>query len=251
MHIHYNGFDFAPNECNLKDFRIEAQRSPRGFPVTNTVEAHCAGEFCLQPGEDEYDLAVRINTFLAALNDGGDFALRHSDNTNTPYSILNSDPNNISGTQVAAYTAPADYNGEWATGGAFNFVIRAEYSAGTSMILNYQETIEHVGDTGAVIHWGGAGDAFDRDDAVSQLPFWRVRSPLSTQRIFQSGTAVTLGTYLIPPAPILPRPWLLGHRTRIKRTGPRRYPQGVLGYVLHWQYEFVSPQVFPAFPTIR
>ena len=246
MYIHYNGFSFLPSECNLNLYKVEPQRSARGFTVTNVVEAHCSGEFCLQPGQDEYDLAVRINAFLAALVDGGDFALRHTDNTNTPYNIFNSDPNNLSGTQVAAFSAPAKFNGEWATGGAFNFVIRAEYSAATSMILNYQETISHIGDTGAEIRWG-----VDREDAVTQLPFWRAMPPRPTRTIIQEGTATTLGTYLIPPAPILPRPWLLGHRTQISRTGPRRYPQGVLGYMLRWRYEFISPQAFPTFPTVR
>jgi hypothetical protein len=74
LHIHYNGFDFLPSECNLDNYRVESQRSARGFVVTNIVEAHCSGEFCLLPGQHEYDLAIRIQAFLNALNDGGDFS---------------------------------------------------------------------------------------------------------------------------------------------------------------------------------
>ncbi len=245
MYITYNGFDFAPGECNLNLFRLYPRRSERGFRTTNIAEAHCSGEFCLQPGEDEYDLATRVQALVDAIRGSGDFALKHSNGTNTPYQLLNSDPLNLTGVSVTHYEGPASANGEWATGGAFRFVVRAEYSAPESLLLDYTETIEHTGDTGSLIRWG------QREDTQAQEPFWRVAEPSTTQRIIQKGEAVSLGTYLLPTPPILARPYLLGHLTQISRTSPKRYPNGTHSYRTSWQYQFVSPVPVVAFPTIR
>ena len=249
MYVSYNGFNFAPGECNLNLFRLYPRRSARGFTVTNIAEAHCSGEFCLQPGEDEYDLATRIQSLLDSLQNGGDFALKHTDGTETPYQILNSDSLNISGTQITHFEGPASFNGEWATGGAFRFVVRAEYLAAESMILEYEDSFIRLGDTGAEIRW--KYPRLDDDDRAVNEIYWKAAALITPQTVYHVGRIRTLGTYGIPPDPLFSRPFLMGDLTRVHDKTPRLYPNGVEGYERTWSYTYVLPAPLTEVPAIR
>lgn len=242
MEVRIGSYSHAPNECNLVNFTVRPRRSARGFKIATIVEAHCAGEFCAQPGEDEYDIAARVQELYDTLQiDGQDFGLYHSDGSPTPNIMISGDPYNITGNQILHHSTPASHNGEFSTGRAFQYVVRAEFLSPESYILDYQESIEHEGSGGPRIQW---------QEHPYFAPSYVVRAYSSIQKIVQQGYAITLGTWKLPADPILGLPYELQHRRKIRRTTPIRYPQGYEAYRIDWHYEFNTPDVYPVVPVI-
>ena len=243
MYLQYGTYQHAPGEANLIGFQIRPRRSSRGFQLANTVQANVQGEFCLQAGETQYNLSAKIQDLMDALSrDGFDFGLYHDNGTPTPHVMYSGDAFNLTGNQVVYQSFPANHNGEYSTGRDFAYAIQAEYRASESLILEYSETMSHHGNTGPRIHW---------KENKYHPPTFNVSAFSSVQQIVQQGYAVTLGTWLIPPPPILPLPFYIPTSTVITRSTPKRYPQGVEGFRISWSYLYNSPVVVPAFPTIR
>ena len=231
------------NEANLINFTVRPRMSARSFKLANVVEAHVAGQFCLQSGEDEFDLDDKIDALWNALKiDGGDFGLYHSDNSPTPHVMYSNDPLSLTGNQVGNIVFPANHNGEYSTGRDFAYSVKNEFVAAETLLMDYQETIQHIGTTGPRVQW--------YENKYWQ-PFYRVDSLNSLQSVTQSGYAVTIETWLLPPPPIMLPPFELQHLRTIRRTGPRRYPQGFEGYRIDWTYHFQTPTINTDMPTIR
>lgn len=243
MYIEYGSYQHAPGEANLINFSVRPRRSGRQFKVAVAVEAHVAGEIKATAGEDQYDVNTKLEALMTALKfDFQDFGLRHSNGTKTAHYLNNNDDLNITGNQVVHQVFPSNHNGEFSTGRDFAYAVRAEYRASETSLIAYQESIEHIGTTGPRVNWY---------ENRYHAPFYRVDSLNSLQTIIQSGYAITLDAYLLPPDPVMPAPFYLQHLTRIRRTGPARMPQGFEGYHISWSYHFKTPAVFPVLPNQR
>ena len=243
MFIQYGAYAHAPGEANLISFSIRPRRSARSFQLANTVTAQVTGELKLAAGETEYDTNTKIQALDNALSrDGFDFGLYHSDGTPTHHYMQTSDAFNLTGNQVVYRSFPQNHNGEFSTGRDFAYAIQAEYRATESVIMDYAETITHVGTTGPSIRW--------REHKYHD-PTFTVQKFNTKQRIVQSGYAVTLLTWLLPPPPILDIPFYMPDLTVITRRTPKRYPQGFEGHRIEWRYIFDAPEVVPALPRSR
>lgn len=242
MYVKYGTYQHPPGEANVVSFSIRQRQSERGFKLANVVTAHVSGEIVAAPGETQY----HINTKLLALDnalkeDGKDFGLYHDNGTATHHVMYTNDTHNITGNQVIHRNYPHNHNGEWATGAEFSYAVTAQFGAAESLILDYSETITHTGSTDPRVVWR---------EHPHLNPYYIAESRTSLQKIVQSGYAVTLGTYMLPPGPIMAAPYELKHERTITRRGPRRYPQGLEGYRIEWHYVFNTPTVFPAFPSV-
>ena len=243
MYLKYGTYAHAPGEANLLNFTIRPRRSARKQALATVVSAQVSGTLKVESGEDQYDLDDKIANLIQALSkDGQDFGLYHDNGTPTQHFMSSSDIYNMTGNQIVHQTFPSSHNGEYSTGRDFAYAVQAEYQSSSSLIIDYQENITHTGTTGPEISW--------RSNRY-HAPTYRVEKFSTYQTITQSGHAVTLGTYLIPPPPILGVPYYLPHMTEITRSSPRRYPQGFEGFRIQWKYVFRSPVVVPAFPTAR
>lgn len=243
MYVKYGDYQHLPGEANLVSFEVRANRTDRLQKLTHTIEAHVSGVLCDQGG-DEYDIAARVQALQTALlQDDKDFGLYHANGTPTPHIMYTDDDLNLTGNQVVFYNFPASHNGEFSTGREFQYKIRAEYYAATSQMIDYRETITHIGTTGPEVNW---------IKHKYHEPTFRVNHWATTQRVIQSGFAVTVGTWLIPPVPILEPPFELSHMRRITRHSPRRYPkQKYIGYPIEWTYHYEVPETLVLLPTLR
>lgn len=243
MYIKYGSYAHTREQASLMSLTVRPNLTERGFRKSIVAEAHVQGEFITTSTQTQYDITTLIQGLESAFaNDGLDWGLYHDNNTPTPHFLESNHPDSLTGNQVVMKQFPANHGGEYATGREFAYTIRNEYLSAESLILDYQETIQHHGTTGPRVVW---------DEFRVGPPVWRVESAQTVQTIRQSGYAVTLGTYLEPPPPILPPPYEMQHLRTITRITPRRWPQGFTDYTVKWDYVFQSPQVFPAFPTAR
>ena len=243
MYIQYGSYAHAPGEANLINFIARPLRSARGVQEKVVVEAHVSGQVKANPGDDEYDVANKVQAIENAVSrDGRDWGLYHSDGSPTPHILYTNDSFSLTGNQIVHRMFPSSHNGEFSTGRDFSYVVRNTFRATDSNILDYQESIGYIGTTGPKVVW----------KENKYLPaYYEVDSFRSLQTIKQTGYAITNGTYLIPPPPILPPPFELQHLRGIRRTSPRRWSQGVEGFRIEWNYTFNVPQIFGAFPSIR
>lgn len=243
MYIKYGSYAHTREQASLMSLTVRPLLSERGFRKSIIAEATVHGEFIIGAGDDQYDISTLISGLEAAFSvDGQDWGLYHDDNTPTPHFLDSDHPDSLTGNQVVMKSFPANHGGEYATGREFAYTIRNEFMSAESLILEYQETISHQGTAGPRVEW---------TEFRTGPPLYRVQSEQSIQTIRQSGYAVTIGTYLDPPPPILPPPYELQHLRTISRTTPTRFPQGFMGYKIHWDYVYNTPTVAPAFPTTR
>lgn len=242
MYIQYGGYQHKPGEANLINFSVRPTLSPRGFKVTNIATAHVSGDICLTGSQDEKDTTTLVSDLIDALSvDGQDFGLYHDDGTPSPHIMLSDASDSLTGNQIVYYDFPASHNGEFATGRSFQYTVRNEFVSAERLILDYQESIEHVGLGGPIIEWR---DNRYYGPTIEQL------APSSAQYIRQTGHSIGLDNYITPPPPIINFPFEIVHQRRIRRTGPRRYPQGFMGYRTDWSYTFRYPGIYAAFPTV-
>lgn len=245
MQIGYGSYRHPVGWSGLTQFTARVHHSARGFKLLTEVEANVVGDIVLQEGETEYDLTNHIQQLEAAYqNDGYDWGLYHTNGTPTAHFLWSGDPDSLTGNQIVQKSFPDSHGGEYVTGRSFQYRIRNEFLTAETPLLEYSETVEQVGDTGPWVHWHN-GNRFN-------APYVEYQSSSSLQTTVQAGYAITFGAWFDPPAPLLPRPWLLGQFTKIKRHHPVRYPQGYLSYRVDWSYKYITPYDFnTAYPTLR
>jgi hypothetical protein len=243
VYLKWGSYRHEPWEANLLGWVIRPKLSNRGFLISNKVEAHVSGDLVLTSGEDQYDLSTKIQGLMDALDTPfQDFGLYHDNDSPTPHFLESDHVQNVTGNRVIFKRFPSEEgNGEYASGRAFQYVVAAEIQNTESLILEYNEVISHTGTTGPLIQWRNTRNG----------PRWDVIYPSTFQTVVQQGTAVTLGTYLAPPDPILGVPYNMVHQNFIQRRSPKRYPQGVEGYVVSWKYIFHSHTPVVAMPSTR
>ena len=243
MQISIGGYTHPAGEANLTGFWIQPLRSTRKFSTMKVVTAEISGCMCLQYGETQYDLAIRIQALIDALQDGNDLILHHDDATSTPFKMLTNDPLTMTGNQIVDQAWPSQYNGEFSTGKDFSYKVQNTYDAAQSEIIAYEDTIEHIGSCGPRILW---------EEHPYFAPTYSVVSYSSLQTIRHKGHAILMGgIHLAPADPILPPPFEIECLRTISRTTPLRYPKAWSAARTDWTYTYQSPTVFPAIPIPR
>jgi hypothetical protein len=243
MYIKYGSYQHPPEEAGLASWSVQPRISSRGFVLAHNVKAIVQGDLVITSSQNQYDITNKINALNAALDQPfQDFGLYHDNGTPSSHFLENYHPMNLTGNRcIHRQFAAEDSNAEYATGRAFQYVIAAEIQNPESALIEYAESVTHVGDGGPVAHW----------EDTPGGPAWWPEFPSTVQRVVQSGYAVTLGAYLLPPGPILGFPYYMANQTVIKRTTPIRYPQGLEGYRIDWNYTYLTNITIPLFPNIR
>lgn len=242
MQVGYGAYRHPAGWAHLINFSAESRYSPRGFREFVDITAHVQGDICLVAGEDEYDVTTYINDLSAAFDtDGLDFGLYHSNGTPTAHFLLSSDPTSLTGNQVVYKSFPASDGGEYASGREFAYAIRNTFNAAETSLIEYQETVEQSGT-------GAAPLRFDFHNGFA--PTLRKTAPAGVVITRHSGHAISLATWLDPPAPLYSWPIEDESARVVRRTGPRRWPQGFTGYRIDWSYTYLSLAPLPVLPAI-
>lgn len=222
------GADFHDiNEVSLSSMTIREIPSPRGVRMFTLYQLYLRGE--LQGTELELD--AKITQLINRYRDNYlDVGLYHDDGTPTPHVILNSDPQNVSGNHVRYRSWPKDTDGEYATGRTFAIMVEAKFDEGDSGLLNYSETVTYDGDCGPI---------YDAHVTRTGPPKLHLVAQQTAQRIVQSGFALTMDAYYLPPSPLFSGNPMF--RRPIYELGtPQFQGQQHIGYKTRWSYYMLS-----------
>lgn len=231
MFVRYGTFDFFPWEAGLSVF-AEHIRSKRGFKHLQNVRFDIRGEIC---ESDQYDTNARLQQIVNAFSvDGQSCGLVHDDGTRTHHWMPNSyeEPRNLTDVQVFHQRLPETRDGEFVSGRNFELGVSSLYLDPTSEILEYHDTLDRVSNAGPQWRWR-------RDPRWGFYPY--IESPATMQRMFQRGYAIGATRYPLPPAPLYPPPFEDNVARRVKFSGPSRYPNGLTGFRVDWQYTYNLP----------
>jgi len=240
MYFKYGDHQHPDNEVTLASFSIVPKRSSRGFRMSTLFEMHIAGEIL---GSSQSDLTTKINELITAYSDDfKDAGFYQDDDSPTPHVLTSNHPDNLTGNIITYRNWPIGDGAEYATRRTFSIGIQAEFANAYSQFIHYQDTISRTGDCGSIIEWVNlpTGD-----------PTYTVEANKSYQLIRHSGEATALSFYPLAPAPLLDRPFYLGHLSNIQYIGPRRYAQGYREFTTRWQYTYITTSDFPVYPTLR
>lgn len=240
MYFKYGSYQHPDNEVTLAQFQLSNKRNPRGFRTSSVFTIHITGEIL---GSGQSDLTTKIDALIAAYSDDfKDAGFYQDDDTPTPHLLVSNHPNNLTGNVITYRSWPSGDLAEYATKRTFAIGIEAEFRNAYSQFVFYEDNMEMVGDGGSAIRWVAQSNG---------LPILHQDSSSTPQMWIHSGTAVALDAYPLPPPPMFDRPNYLGHLTRIRRKGPRRYAQGFQEYTTEWYYvyQFQTPNFL--LPTAR
>jgi hypothetical protein len=146
----------------------------------------------------------------------------------------------IGGVRVLSLEFPRGDGAEYSTFRTYRVVLEAEYTDASSNLLEYHEALSFDGT-------GGPRRVFL--DVLEGLPQEQIGTQATTSRATQSGRAVGLAGYPIPPSPIWPAAELPDRRRLTLRT-PERSGGQLLRYTVDWHYSFESIIPLAGTPTI-
>lgn len=136
---------------------------------------------------------------------------------------------------------PIGVGAEYATYRTFSATFEAEYPAptGVPLIVEYRQTVSTEGGF-PVIVW---------QPAINGPPRKVQTSPSTTYRATQSGSAIGLLDWPIPPGPIFGVQHLVDNPV-ISRTSPDRVGNGFRNFPVQWSYQFESTTPLQALPGL-
>jgi hypothetical protein len=229
MHVAYGEFQFEPWEAGI-GVSARVNRTPRKFKKSIDVRFDISGELCISGAQNITDrLSEIINAFAV---DGKDIGLYHDDGSPTVHYLQSDHPFNMTGNQVLYTSFPQTEDGEYASGRKFQIAIGAEIIDAEQNLVEYNDSIQLVGNAGPVWAW-------PYNDTWGFQP--EIISPTSMQRIIHTGEAVGMVNYITPPAPFYLPPFEDNTRRTVVWGSPRRTPQGFTEYVTRWQYTYRLP----------
>lgn len=247
MIVKYGNYSFADGECAMVNFSASPKLTPRNVRRSTVVTMHCAGEFCF-PGEvTQGQIKTKIEGAKAALDeDYKDLILLHNDGTTeSPYKLINDDPQNATGNIVVKHSWPSNVPEDYATTKQFEFAVEAEFYNPNVTLLDYSQSIEVIGTAGPVTNWSRLLNGQWQRKIVHLS---------STKMIYQTGYAVGFLSYPAPSPPLLNAFYEHEQHRRIKRTGPSLFWGRPYEYMISWSYVFETPLEFTpanAYPSLR
>lgn len=198
-------------------------------------------------GELQYDTQAELTTKIRELitayeNEYQDFALYQDDGTMTTHAILNSHPDNMTGTRIVSRSWPLGQPAEYATCRTFRIVIEADFASAVDQLLSFSETVQFSGNGGP--RWRMA-------IPFRGLPVPRPVSQFSPQTIIQSGSCIGFQGYPVAAPPSLLPNWLDNDSTVDRLTGPTFQGQQYAYYGREWSYTHIAPTAQNVVPTVR
>lgn len=239
MKFEYGSYQHDDNEAFVV-FRTENQISSRGERLNQRRIAQISG---VLHGTDQDDLEANMAVLRAAYNvDGKDFRVYLNDGTtlSTDHKLINSE--SASGVQVVSGPIWTQGRGgaEHSTFRSYEIVLAAEYVT-NAILESWEEEITQVG-TG--------GERVVYVELATEPPDRQVVNQRTLTFASQSGTAVGVGAYPEPPAPVFAGDEIQVSRT-ISRRSPRKRGRIWTGYRISWSYEFHSPAPLEGLPSIQ
>lgn len=236
----YGTYTHDPGE--ILDFRWEAKPNVtrRGKRDTTLLRATLTGRFLACTWQelaqkqaaliDAYKISDRV------------FGLFHPDGTPSRSYMDPADPDLIAGPYLVDFSFPTGEGAEYVTKRDFQVVLEGIVLSPESQIIEFEETIDHIGTTGPT--WAFQNTLDPSGPEAYQT--W----PWTTQLIIQRGKSVGLEGYYLPGwlsgyptlgAPIIGPTYLqyehMENRFERVKT-PLTLDRGLVYYEAQWQYEY-------------
>lgn len=243
MHFQYGGYRHSDGEVNLS-LTKRTNPNARGFSAYTTWTMQLEGTL-IGVGETSEDLQADIRAQIYALEnayalDGFDAGLYHDDGSPTPHFLDSS--SSLGGVRVAEIEFDKDNgDGQYATGRSYRITLQADFPNPFVTLQQWNETLRIVG-TG--------GPRFVHLETMRGTPQRQLVNQRTIVRATQSGTAVGLRTYPLPPPPIFPAAELADKR-EFSRGSPRNFHGAFIDWPIQWTYQFESAGPLNGTPNRR
>ncbi len=171
--------------------------------------------------------------------DGGDLTFRLADGTVTAHSLLNK--HTMGGVRVTSGpTFSRGEGAEYSTFRSYEITLEADVLAAGRQILSWQEEVRAT----------GSGGPMTKYIPVLRGPWVRqITSETSLVTLVQSGSAVGLQSYPVPPGPLFPIHEEISRRIYSERT-PRLRGGTLWEFPINWSYTMEAPVPFFAHPHV-
>lgn len=234
----YGSFRHEAGQVNLTRMNIAYKHSPRGRRLSRVMTMFLQGEIC---GDSQSSLTTQINQLISAYSvDYQNAGLYLDDGSLSPHQLPNDTPECISGVRVMQRSWPKGGPSEYATARTFSVTLQAEYADFESDLVQWEETLEYIGNCGPRY------EILETYDG----PYSLLTATRTAQRIIQSGSAVGFRGYVLPPGSLFP---LNEHqdRRRVKVGSPKYVGRGFAYYPTAWSYYHTMGSPVEAYPNIR
>lgn len=193
MLFRYGNFSHDDGQINLTRMDIRYKRSPRGKRISRINTLHLQGEICQTT---QALITSKIEELISVYsNDYQNCGLYQDDGTVTPHALTNDSPDCLSGVRVVERSWPKGGPAEYATARTFHITLEAEYLDVEDNLVDWQETLEFRGNTGPRV--------------VVEETYFGPRSYVAalktSQKIIQSGRAIGMSGYVMPPGALFPQ----------------------------------------------
>jgi len=221
-------------------FRTENQVSQRGERLIQRRIAQITG---VLHGTDQDDLESNMAAMRSAYNtDGKDFLVYLNDGTtlSTDHRLINSE--SASGVQVLSGPTWTQGRGgaEHSTFRSYEITLAADFLT-NAVLESWDEDITAVGTGGQRVVYV---------ELATEAPDKQVVNQKTLTFATQSGSAVGVGAYPEPPAPVFASDEIQVSRT-VGRRSPRKRGRIWTGYRVSWSYQFHSPVPLEGLPSIQ
>ncbi len=234
-YLQWGGYRHPDWEMNLASYTKRARLSPRGRIISYIYTMRLEGEIL---ADGVTPITTRMNQIAAAYIVQNQDAKFYVDGVLTPNQLLNG--GSVTGNKVIEMSNPRGDAAEYANKRCMAVVLQGEYEDAESQLIDYEETIQMVGDCGPRDEWFGG---FIR-------PVRQEICKATTMHIVQSGRAVGWAGYVLAPGPVWP---LIEHRERrsVEYGTPQFLGQAHRLYPSRWTYIHETNAYTETFPLPR
>jgi hypothetical protein len=243
MYFQYGNYQHAHGEVNLS-LSKKANRNPRGFSAFTTWTMQVEGTL-IGAGETAAELQDNIRGQILALEnayalDGFDAGLFHDDGSPTPH-LLDSSAS-LGGVRVTGIEFDKDNrDGQYATGRSYRITLEADFPSPAVTLQQWTESLRVVGSGGPrTVHL----------ETMSGVPQKQVVNQRTIVRATQSGSAVGLRAYPLPPPPLFPLAEQVDKR-EIGKGSPRNLHGAFVDWPINWTYQFEAAGSLMGTPNRR
>lgn len=239
MRFSYGGYSWAANSVTINSTTTPVLED--GRPLMYTIRHDVEG--CLEADGQAACAAIETAMRTALGRPYQDAVLRLDSGADSPVKLQNSA--SISGVRVVAGPVFDNrYGGaEYATARGFQVSFEATFipPSAVNSLVSWKET---------VIITGTGGPEYSWRRPVNARPIRQIVRPFSTVRATQTGIAVGLTRYPVPPAPLWPL-YEMVHLRRVRQLEtPERVGQGFIRFPCAWGYEFEADIPLIGLPSI-
>jgi len=243
MYFQYGGYRHDDGEVNLS-LSKRVIRNARGFGAYTTWTMQVEGVLIAE-GQTAGELQTSIRQQVAAVEsaysrDGLDAGLFHDDGTPSAHYLDSSA--SLGGVRLTGIEFDKDNrDGQYATGRSYRITLEADFPNPTVTLQQWHESLRFIG-TG--------GPRFLHVPTLSGLPQKQLVHQRTVVRCTQSGMAIGLRGYPLPPPPIFPAAELVDRR-EFTRDSPRNLHGAFIDWPIHWTYHFETAGPLVGVPNRR